>query len=63
LRKWREHVTDVVKILRVALEPQYVVLGGGNVTKIKRLPPLTRRGDNDNAFVGGIRLWEKHDRN
>jgi polyphosphate glucokinase len=60
LRKWRKHVTAVVKVLIAALEPQYVVLGGGNVTKIKRLPPRTRRGDNDKAFVGGIRLWEKH---
>jgi len=59
LKKWRRHVTDVVNILRVALEPDYVVLGGGNVRKMNKLPAGTERGNNDKAFVGGIRLWEK----
>jgi polyphosphate glucokinase len=35
-----------------------VVLGGGNVKKLKDLPPGCRRGDNSNAFLGGFRLWE-----
>lgn len=60
LKKWRKHVADVVKILRSALEPDYVVLGGGNVKKIEKLPPHTRRGSNDRAFAGGFRLWKKH---
>jgi polyphosphate glucokinase len=60
IKKWRGHVAAVVKILSAALEPEYVVLGGGNAIKIKKLPPRTRRGDNDNAFVGGILLWDKH---
>lgn len=60
LKKWRKHVTDVVKILSAALEPDYVVLGGGNVKKIQKLPPRARRGSNDKAFVGGIRLWKGH---
>jgi polyphosphate glucokinase len=59
LKKWRRHVTDVIKILSAALEPDYVVLGGGNVRKMKKLPSGTERGNNDKAFVGGIRLWEK----
>ena len=62
LKKWRKHVTDVVKILSAALEPDYVVLGGGNVKKIQKLPPRTRRGSNDRAFVGGVRLWLEHRR-
>jgi polyphosphate glucokinase len=62
LKKWRKHVTDVVKILSAALEPDYVVLGGGNVKKIQKLPPRTRRGSNDRAFVGGVRLWQEHRR-
>jgi hypothetical protein len=33
-------------------------LGGGNVKKLKDLPPHCRAGDNDNAFLGGFRLWE-----
>ena len=36
-----------------------VVLGGGNVKKLKDLPPGCRAGDNANAFLGGFRLWEK----
>jgi polyphosphate glucokinase len=34
-----------------------VVLGGGNAKKIKKLPPHARLGKNENAFVGGFRLW------
>jgi polyphosphate glucokinase len=57
-RKWRRHVVDVVARLMAALEPDEVVLGGGNVKKLKALPPGCRAGDNANAFVGGFRLWE-----
>jgi polyphosphate glucokinase len=57
LKKWRKHVADVVKKLSAALAPEYVVLGGGNVHKVKKLPPRTERGGNEKAFVGGIRLW------
>jgi polyphosphate glucokinase len=49
----------VVKRLTAALEPDDVVLGGGNVAKLKELPKGTRAGNNDNAFLGGFRLWEK----
>jgi len=59
LKKWRKHVAAVVKTLRAALEPEYVVLGGGNAKKVKKLPPRTQRGGNDKAFIGGMRLWEK----
>ena len=58
-KRWRQHVFDVVERLCAALEPDYVVLGGGNVKKLKDLPPKTQAGDNANAFVGGFRLWEK----
>ena len=37
-KKWRRHVADVVGRLIAALEPDDVVLGGGNVTKLKELP-------------------------
>jgi polyphosphate glucokinase len=57
-KKWRRRVADVVRDLAAALEPGYIVLGGGNVEKIDELPPNTRRGDNENAFEGGFRLWE-----
>ena len=58
-KKWRRDVADVVGRLITALEPEDTVLGGGNVHKLKTLPPHTRAGDNDNAFRGGFRLWEK----
>ena len=58
-KKWRRHVAEVVAGLIAALEPDDVVLGGGNVRKLKELPAGCRAGDNANAFVGGARLWEQ----
>ena len=58
-KKWRRNVEDVVNRLVAALEPDEVVLGGGNVKKLKHLPPLCRAGDNNNAFRGGFRLWQQ----
>jgi len=60
-KKWRRCVTDAVERLIAALEPEDVVLGGGNVRKLDELPPGCRAGDNANAFLGGFRLWEKAD--
>jgi polyphosphate glucokinase len=57
-KAWRKHVEDVVESLVAALQPEDVVLGGGNATKLKTLPPLCRLGDNANAFKGGFRMWE-----
>src|SRR6202158_203500 len=56
-KKWRKHVADVMEKLKEALEPDEVVLGGGNAKKLKELPPHCRMGDNFNAFLGGFRLW------
>ena len=61
-KKWRRHVADIVKRLKNALEVEYVVLGGGNIKHLKALPPDTRLGDNQNAFAGGFRLWERKTR-
>jgi polyphosphate glucokinase len=58
-KKWRRYVEDVVARLFSALEPEYVVLGGGNVHKLKVLPPKCRAGENTNAFRGGFRMWEE----
>jgi polyphosphate glucokinase len=55
--KWQKFVTDVVKRLIAALEPDDVVLGGGNIHRLTVLPPGCRAGGNDNAFLGGFRLW------
>jgi polyphosphate glucokinase len=58
-KAWRRHVADVVAALRDALQADYVVLGGGNATKLKSLPECVRLGDNTHAFIGGFRLWEE----
>jgi polyphosphate glucokinase len=58
--KWRRHVADVVTRLIAALEPDDIVIGGGNAAKLDALPPPTRLGDNADAFRGGFRLWERH---
>ena len=52
------YVADVVQRLIAAIEPDDVVLGGGNVHKLQELLPKCRAGDNANAFRGGFRLWE-----
>ena len=57
--KWRRHVWAVVEILRAALEPEDIVLGGGNAARLKKLPPGVRLGENANAFRGGFRLWRE----
>jgi polyphosphate glucokinase len=57
-RKWRGYVVDVIERLIAALEPDDVVLGGGNARLLKTLPTGCRLGDNDNAFLGGFRAWE-----
>ena len=56
--KWAKHVGVVAEMLRAAVVADHVVLGGGNVRKLRRLPPHCRRGDNSNAFRGGFRVWE-----
>jgi predicted NBD/HSP70 family sugar kinase len=61
-KKWEREVAKVVSLLRAALEPGQVVLGGGNVkklNKLNKLPPGTREGNNQNAFRGGFQLWKK----
>jgi polyphosphate glucokinase len=56
-KRWRRWVLDVIDRLTAALEPEYVILGGGNAVKIGKLPEPVRLGNNDNAFEGGYRLW------
>jgi polyphosphate glucokinase len=58
-KKWRKVVDDVIARLFAALEPDYVVLGGGNADKVDNPPKKVRFGDNANAFEGGFRMWKK----
>ena len=57
-KKWQQDVAYCIGRLVFALHPDDVVLGGGNVKKLKTLPEGCRGGDNVNAFLGGFRLWE-----
>ena len=61
-KRWRADVADVVERLTAALEPESVVLGGGNAPLFEKhldeLPPHVRLGANSNAFLGGFRLWD-----
>jgi polyphosphate glucokinase len=62
-KKWRRRVKDMIDRMIAALEPDYVVLGGGNAREAGRLSRRVRLGDNANAFVGGFRLWDpRHSR-
>jgi len=58
-KKWRKYVADVVQRLTAALEPDEIVLGGGNVKELDKLPKGCHAGTNANAFTGGFRLWKK----
>jgi glucokinase len=59
-KKWELAVEDIVIRLKAALVADYVILGGGNAKKLKRLPPGARLGENAHAIIGGYRLWEDH---
>ena len=60
-KKWQRYVIRVAEDLRVALNADYVVIGGGNSKKLKKLPSHARLGNNSNAFIGGFRMWKQKD--
>ena len=64
--RWERAVLHALEMLRHVFVADYVVLGGGHAAHVDTLPPHTRRGGNEDAFVGGFRLWEEqiepHDR-
>lgn len=57
--QWAKAVAAISVNLQAAFTADYVMLGGGNVSKLKRLPPGARRGSNRHAFRGGVRLWQQ----
>ncbi len=57
-KKWKREVLYAVVQLKKSFIADYVVLGGGLVHRFTRLPKGIERGRNENAFLGGIRLWE-----
>lgn len=56
-RRWEKAVLETIELLSAALLPDYVVLGGGNCRDLGELPPNCRVGANEDAFLGGFRLW------
>jgi ROK family protein len=58
-RKWKREVLYAIGQLKRAFIADYIVLGGGLVHRFDRLPKGIVRGQNQNAFPGGIRLWER----
>jgi polyphosphate glucokinase len=58
-KKWHKAVLETIERLTAALEPDYVVLGGGNAKRLEELPANARLGANENAFVGAFRLWDE----
>jgi hypothetical protein len=57
-KKWKREVIYAVTQLKKSFIADYVVLGGGLVHRLRRLPRGIERGQNENALLGGIRLWE-----
>ena len=57
-KKWNEAVIETIERIAAALEPDSVVLGGGNAKKLGDLPPDVQLGANNNAFIGAFRLWD-----
>jgi hypothetical protein len=57
-KKWKREVIYAVTQLKRSFIADYVVLGGGNVRRFHTLPEGIEPGQNENAFLGGLRLWE-----
>ena len=51
-------VLETVQHLSAALQPDYVILGGGLADELDDLPADVQVGANELAFVGGFRLWD-----
>ena len=57
-RAWKSEVRHAVLQLKKSFVADYVVLGGGNAKRFKTLPEGIEPGNNRNAYLGGVRLWE-----
>jgi predicted NBD/HSP70 family sugar kinase len=58
VKEWRKSAKLAAAVLKDAFLVDYVVFGGGNAKKLTDLPDFCRRGGNDRAMVGGIRMWQ-----
>jgi len=58
LDAWREAVAQAASLLKKAMLADYVLLGGSGAEKFDEVPEGCRRGGNQNAHFGGLRMWE-----
>ena len=57
--KWQCLVHEIVAILKDSFLADYLVIGGGNAKHLgKPLPAGATLGHNENALLGGHRLWD-----
>jgi polyphosphate glucokinase len=56
-RRWRNHVAEAIALIRAAMEPEYVMLGGGNAHLFKQRPADVQLVSEKAALIGGCRLW------
>jgi len=57
LTAWKRAVFHTIPSLAAAFQADYLVIGGGSVKHLDKLPEGACRGSNDLAFVGGARVW------
>jgi hypothetical protein len=58
-KKWQAIVHDIVPAIKIAMMADYVVLGGGSIKHLEKLPEGARRGHNRTVVEGGRKLWEE----
>jgi predicted NBD/HSP70 family sugar kinase len=54
---WHASVLEAVAMLREALLPDSIVIGGGGAKHLGDLPADVRQGHNEMALIGGERIW------
>jgi len=59
---WKREVRHALLQLKKCFIADYVVVGGGNAKRFKTFPEGFEPGHNRNAYLGGVRLWEKDSR-
>ena len=57
-KAWQRDVQHALVQLKKSLIADYVVLGGGNAKELTEIPKGIELGNNRNAFLGGVRLWQ-----
>jgi polyphosphate glucokinase len=57
-KAFRRAVQEAAESLKSAFMADYVMIGGGNAKKLEELPEGCRRGSNQMAYTGGVRMWE-----